>query len=123
MSSGILTQECMRFVHRECGWRKSRLRERPDWNCNVLFMALEGPVDRRTALRAEVKCYPTASITNANVLHGLATDRHTFATKARLRTKRTAGAALTSQAVADGNSNRPFGGCCGELSATAGSFV
>lgn len=76
-----------------------------------------------TALRAEVKCYPTASITNTDVLPGLATDRHTFSTKARLRPKHTAGAALTSQAVADGNANTPFGGCCGELSATAGCFV
>ena len=64
-----------------------------------------------------------ASIATANVLLGLATDRHTFSTKARVRTKHTAGAALTSQTVADGNSNRPFGGCCGELPATAGCFV
>jgi hypothetical protein len=46
-----------------------------------------------------VKCCPTASITDANVLPGLAADRHAFSAKARLRTKHAAGAALTSQAV------------------------
>jgi hypothetical protein len=40
-----------------------------------------------------------------------------------LRTKHAAGAALTSQAVADRNSDRFSGSCCGELAATAGCFT
>ena len=55
MFSGILTQECMRSSYTEsAGAGNPGVRERPDWNCNVLFMALEGPVDRRTTLGAEV---------------------------------------------------------------------
>jgi len=111
------------FVHRKCRRRKSRLGERPDWNRNVLFVTREFPVDRRSTLRAEVKSCPTAGIANTNILTGPATDRHIFSAKACLRTKHTAGAALTSQAVTDRDSKWPFGGCCGELSATAGCFV
>ena len=94
-----------------------------DRNGNVLFMALEVPVDRRAALRAKVERYPTAAVTDANVLAGPATDRDAFSTKACLRTKHTAGAALTSQAMADRDSDRFSGGCCGELAATAGCFT
>ena len=89
----------------------------------MFFGTWKCPVDYRSALRAEVKCCPTAGIAHANVLPGLATDRHTFSAKARLHTKHAASSALTSQAVTDRNSNGPFGGCCGELSATAGCFV
>src|SRR5258706_7204536 len=108
------------FIHRERWLGEVRIGKRSDRYSHVLLASRDAVMHDRSASWAEVKCDPVAGIGDSDVGRGITFDLDALPPKSRLSTKYTSGAALTSEAVANGNSDRFPGHRRRELAATAG---
>src|SRR5258706_721132 len=108
------------FIHRERWLGEVRIGKRSDRYGHVLFASRDAVMHDRSASWAEVKCDAIAGVANSDIGRGNTFDLDAVPPKSRLCTKYTSGAALTSETVTNGNSDRLLGHRRSELAATAG---
>lgn len=89
------------------GWRrKRRVRERADGNGNEVVLTVDGVVDGRSAIGAEMERSAAALISHAKEDRGSAAHGRARSRKACLSSEDAPRSALTREAVADGHPNR-----------------
>jgi hypothetical protein len=93
------------LVDRDRRGRKARVREGPDGDGDLLFVTFLDVEDRLAAFGAEGEPESCAFVSDSDELRAVALYGHGLAGKARLRAKDAAGPALTSVAVADGDTD------------------
>ena len=107
------------FVDRNGRGRKTRICKSSDGYDDFVVEALELVVNRRSAIRTEMKHDPGAFIAHSDIRLRLPFDRYRFSAKPRLSAKYATGATLTRETVAHGDSDRLFRNCQNKLATTA----